>query len=137
MHLYLLDPYKKEKSFETITMNDVVYVMVNSKLAENKEGGRRSLQEFEFDDISSEDEWIMENIEGREDNENINLNDTCNSNRDDEHLVEGQVQGGVEDDDVLAIPTLEEENVLVDVLNEGDITNEDPFNFHFNFNDLY
>jgi len=135
--LYLLDPYKKEKSFETITMNDVVYVMVNSKLAENKEGGRRSLQEFEFDDISSEDEWIMENIEGREDNENINLNDTCNSNRDDEHLVEGQVQGGVEDDDVLAIPTLEEENVLVDVLNEGDITNEDPFNFHFNFNDLY
>jgi len=135
--LYLLDPYKKEKSIETITMNDVVYVMVNSKLAENKEGGRRSLQEFEFDDISSEDEWIMENIEGREDNENINLNDTCNSNRDDEHLVEGQVQGGVEDDDVLAIPTLEEENVLVDVLNEGDITNEDPFNFHFNFNDLY
>ena len=85
--MYLLDPYKKEKSFETITMNDVVYVMVNSKLAENKEGGRRSLQEFEFDDISSEDEWIMENIEGREDNENINLNDTCNSNRDDEHLV--------------------------------------------------
>ena len=135
--MYLLDPYKKEKSFETITMNDVVYVMVNSKLAENKEGGRRSLQEFEFDDISSEDEWIMENIEGREDNENINLNDTCNSNRDDEHLVEGQVQGGVEDDDVLAIPTLEEENVLVDVLNEGDITNEDPFNFHFNFNYLY
>jgi len=119
------------------TMNDVVYVMVNSKLAEKKEGGRRSLQEFEFDDISSDDEWIMENVEGGEDNENINLNDTPNSNRDDEHLVEGQVQGGVEDDDVLAIPTLEEGNVLVDVLHEGDITNEDPFNFHFNFNDLY
>jgi len=79
----------------------------------------------------------MENVEGGEGNENINLNDTPNSNRDDEHLVDGQVQGGVEDDDVLTIPTLEEENVLVDVLYEGDITNEDPFNFYFNFNDLY
>jgi len=35
----------------------------------------------------------------------IDLNDTLNSNGDDEHLVEGQVQGGVEDDDVLVIPT--------------------------------
>jgi len=43
----------------------------------------------------------------------------------------------VADDDVLAIPTLEDENVLVDVLHERDITHEDPFNFHFNFNDLY
>jgi len=31
---------------------------------------------------------------------NINLNDTLNSNGDDEHLVVGQVhEGGVEDDD--------------------------------------
>jgi len=36
---------------------------------------------------------------------NIVLNDTLNSNEDDEHLVDGQVQGGVEDDDVLVIPT--------------------------------
>jgi len=49
-------------------------------------------------------------------------------------LVEGQVQGGVEDDDVLAIPTLEEENVLIDVLHK---TNEDFFSFHFNMSDLY
>jgi len=39
-------------------------------------------------------------------------------------LVEGKVQGGVEDDDVLAILTLEEENVLIDVLHEGDQTND-------------
>ena len=43
----------------------------------------------------------------------------------------------MEDDDVLAIPTLEEENVLIDVLHEGDKTNEDSFNFHFNVSDLY
>jgi len=36
---------------------------------------------------------------------NIDLNDTLNSNGDDEHLVEDQVQGGVEDDDILVIPT--------------------------------
>jgi len=35
---------------------------------------------------------------------NIDLNDTFNSNGDDEYLVEGKVQGGVEDDDVLVIP---------------------------------
>jgi len=52
-------------------------------------------------------------------------------------LVEGQVQGGVEDDDVLVIPTLEEENVLIDVVNGGDKTNEDSINFHFNVSDLY
>jgi len=36
---------------------------------------------------------------------NIDLNDTLNSDGDDEHLVEVQVQGGVQDDDVLVIPT--------------------------------
>jgi len=35
---------------------------------------------------------------------NIDLNDTLNSNGDDEYLLEGQVQGGVEDNDVLVIP---------------------------------
>jgi len=53
-------------------------------------------------------------------------------------LVEGgQVQGGVKDDNVLVIPTLEEENVLIDVLHEGDKTNEDSFNFYFYVSDLY
>jgi len=68
---------------------------------------------------------------------NIDLNDTLNSNEDDEHLVEGQVQGGVEDDNVLAILTLEEKNVFIDVLHERDKTNEDSFNFHFNVSNLY
>jgi len=61
------------------------------------------------------DEWIMENVEG--DNENVGLNDAPNSNGD-EHLVEGQAQGGGEEDDILVIPHLEEEDVLVDVLRE-------------------
>ena len=52
-------------------------------------------------------------------------------------MVEGQVQGDKEDDDVFVIPTLEEKNVYIDVLHERDKTNEDSFNFHFNLNDLY
>jgi len=43
----------------------------------------------------------------------------------------------VEDNDVFVILTLEEENVLIDVLHEEDKTNEDSFNFHFNVTDLY
>jgi len=54
---------------------------------------KRSLEEFEIDDIPSDDKQIMENIEGG-DNENLNLNDAPNSNGDDENLVEGQSQGG-------------------------------------------
>ena len=65
------------------------------------------------------------------------FNDTLDSNGDDEHLVEGQVQGGVEDDDILVIPILEEENILIDVLCEGDKSNENFFNFYFNVSDLY
>jgi len=60
----------------------------------------------------------MRNVEGGEDNENINLNDTPSSNEDDEHLVEGEAQGGGGDDDIIAIPTLEEENILIDVLHQ-------------------
>jgi len=68
---------------------------------------------------------------------NIDLNNTLSLNGDDEHLVEGKVQGGVEDNDVFAIPTLEEENVLLDMLYERDKSNEDSFIFHFNVSDLY
>jgi len=49
-------------------------------------------------------------------------------------LVEGQAQGGGEEDYVLSIPPLEEENVLIDMLHEGD---RDPFSFCFDSNDLY
>jgi len=82
-------------------MNDVVYVMVNSKLVEKKEGGRRSLEEFELDDR------FMKNVKGGGDNENIDLIDTPTSNGDNKPLVEGQIQGGKEDDDALAISVLE------------------------------
>ncbi|KAF1888948.1 hypothetical protein Lal_00036661 [Lupinus albus] len=40
------------------TMNDVVYVMTNSKLAKNK---FRKANEYNMDDIDFDDDWIVEN----------------------------------------------------------------------------
>ncbi|KAI9087127.1 hypothetical protein K1719_030891 [Acacia pycnantha] len=40
-------------------MNDVVFVMTNSKLARKKQV--RKTGEYSIDDVSSEDEWIVEN----------------------------------------------------------------------------
>ena len=59
-------------------MNDVVFVMTNSKLARKKQV--RKTGEYNIDDVSSEDEWIVENegtssnVEGLdEDNFDFNL----------------------------------------------------------------
>jgi len=52
-------------------------------------------------------------------------------------LVEGQTQSGEQEDDLFAIPPLEEEDVLIDVLREGDGANEDPLSFGLNLKDLY
>ena len=39
-------------------MNDVVYVMANSKLAKKKQS--KTAKEFNIDDMESDDEWMME-----------------------------------------------------------------------------
>jgi hypothetical protein len=42
-------------------MNDVVFVMTNSKLAKKKKD--RKVVEYSLDDIDSDDEWIVNNKE--------------------------------------------------------------------------
>jgi len=71
------------------------------------------------------------------DNENEGLDDVPNSNEDDEHLVEGQAQTREQEDDVLAMPPLQVEDVLFDVLGEGNGRNEDPLSFGFNLKNLH
>lgn len=66
----------------------------------------------------------MDYVEG--DDENEGLDDVPNSKEDDEHLVEGQAQIGEQEDDVLAVPPLQVEDVLIDVLGEGDGSHGDP-----------
>ncbi|XP_019415421.1 PREDICTED: uncharacterized protein LOC109326944 [Lupinus angustifolius] len=58
---------KKRNRLKQKTMNDVVFVMVNSKL-ENKKQTRKSDIPFKLDDIYDDDEWIMNN---NEDDENV------------------------------------------------------------------
>ncbi|PNY08093.1 HAT family dimerization domain containing protein [Trifolium pratense] len=51
------------------TMNDVVFVMTNSKLSKKEKKTRKIVDcELEFDDIDSDNEWIVED-EGSIDNE--------------------------------------------------------------------
>ncbi|XP_019451830.1 PREDICTED: uncharacterized protein LOC109353928 [Lupinus angustifolius] len=77
---------KKRNCMKQKTMNDVVFVMVNSKL-ENKKQTRKSYIKFNLDDISDDDEWIMNN---NEDDENAERdNDDLNT-----PLEEALLEGG-------------------------------------------
>ncbi|KAK4284068.1 hypothetical protein QN277_000946 [Acacia crassicarpa] len=55
---------KKRNHLKQKTMNDVVFVMTNSRLAEKK---HRKPVEYNFDDLESDDDWIVENEEDLED----------------------------------------------------------------------
>lgn len=48
-------------------MNDVVFVMTNSKLAKKKKA--RKIVDYSLDDIDSDDEWIVNNDEAILENE--------------------------------------------------------------------
>lgn len=72
--------------------------MINSVLAKEGKAKENCLRSLNLDDIPSNNEQVMENVE---DNENVGFNDAPNSNEDDVHLVEGQAQ-----DDVFVVPPL-------------------------------
>ncbi|MCH85566.1 HAT family dimerization domain containing protein, partial [Trifolium medium] len=42
------------------TMNDVVFVMVNSRLAKKKKGRTPVTPDVEFDDLGSDDDWVID-----------------------------------------------------------------------------
>ena len=57
----------------------------------------------------------MKNVEGRGDNENIDLSDTSNSNG----LVERQIQCIRKNDYILVIQYLKEKNILINMFYKG------------------
>ncbi|KAK4276297.1 hypothetical protein QN277_019261 [Acacia crassicarpa] len=76
---------KRRNRLKQQKMNDVVFVMTNSKLARQKQV--RKTGEYNIDDVSSEDEWIVENegtssnVEGLdEDNFDFNLDNLIEEN---------------------------------------------------------
>nr|KYP47830.1 hypothetical protein KK1_030526 [Cajanus cajan] len=63
---------KRRNRLKQSTMNDVVYVMANSKLAKKKQ--TRKPVQINFDDFSSDDEWIMEDEHGENEGLDLNVN---------------------------------------------------------------
>lgn len=53
---------KRRNRLKQKTMNDVVFVMANSKLAKKKK--TRKVIEYNIDEIESDDEWIVDNDQG-------------------------------------------------------------------------
>lgn len=100
-------------------MNDVVFVMTNSRLA-NRKKARKAI-EYSIDDLSSDDEWIAENNGSSSNNEGFELDNLDLNVPSDDDLIEVQVvedaSGGGAPLDDLEIPN--------DDINEIDIDDED------------
>ncbi|KAG4377511.1 hypothetical protein GLYMA_18G136551v4 [Glycine max] len=103
-------------------MNDVVFVMTNSRL--NKKKDVRKAKDFNIDDAASNDEWIVEN----EENSDLNA-------LDEDILVElgedarGEGVGGAPMDD-LEVPPIDDDG------DGGDAINEEEDYLHLTLNDL-
>jgi hypothetical protein len=79
-------------------MNDVVFVMTNSKLLKKKKNRKVVDCEIEFDEIDSDNEWIVED-EGSDENEILDFT-----------IEEDEVGGigGTQDEDDGAVPNEDE-----------------------------
>lgn len=66
---------KRRNRLRQQTLNDVVLVMSNSKLAKRHEAGK--VLGYNIDDISSDDEWILENNGSSPNSEESELDDLC------------------------------------------------------------
>jgi len=101
-------------------MNDVVFVMTNSRLTKKKDV--RKTKEYTIDDISSDDEWTVE--------ENETLYDL-----DEDILLEDDATRGTNDlevppnDDDLEVPPIDDNE------NEGLLEDQDDYPI-INMNDL-
>ncbi|XLS47444.1 hypothetical protein HN51_021802, partial [Arachis hypogaea] len=68
---------KRRNRLKTSTMNDVVFVMTNSRLARKKPS--RNTADYSFEDLDSDEEWIvedenmMENMEEFDTQNDVNL----------------------------------------------------------------
>jgi len=110
-------------------MNDVVFVMTNSKMAKKKKA--RKMVDYSFDDIDSDDEWIVNNDECSLENEILDLTIEC---EDFEGGIPNEGDNGVSTasaENDLEIPNLDEEfeglgddEVMEDVGLDQDVLNE-------------
>ena len=83
-------------------MNDVVFVMTNSRLGKKKKS--RNPAEYNLEDLDSDEEWIVENEDVLENLEELDIPDDLN-------LVPGEGGGRIGGpSDYLDIPTLDDDD---------------------------
>jgi hypothetical protein len=108
-------------------MNDVVFVMTNSKLLKKKKNRKVVDCEIEFDEIDSDNEWIVED-EGSDENEILDFTIEevgGTQNEEDEavptedecemHNLDDDIEG--EEDDMEDMGVGIDENLLKDLMN--------------------
>ncbi|XP_073223898.1 uncharacterized protein [Cicer arietinum] len=83
---------KRRNRLKEKTINDVVFVMANSKLVKKKQ--TRNVVEHNLDDLESDDEWIVDNNECSTKNDIL---DFTIENEDLEFGKQNEVRNGVED----------------------------------------
>ena len=99
-------------------MNDVVFVMVNSRLAKKKQS--RKPAEYNLDDLDSDEEWIVENDDELEGLEDLEIPDDL-----DLLLQEGGGRVGGPSDD-LEIPPLDDDDFDELLQRDGNEDGGDP-----------
>ena len=114
-------------------MNDLVFVMYNSKLMEKQQHVRKVI-DCGIDDVSSDDEWIVENDENSSNNEGLDLDggdsvhDLEVGNEDDLHDVQvGEVASNVASasKDYLDLDLEDNDDEIEGEEEEEDIDNDD------------
>lgn len=86
---------KRRNRLKQKTMNDVVFVMANSRLSKKKK--ERKTHEMEFNDISSDDDWVLD----------MNVEDGSTDNLDEDFVLVNEDQNE-KDEDVTIVHNLEE-----------------------------
>ncbi|QHN96665.1 uncharacterized protein DS421_18g620540 [Arachis hypogaea] len=94
---------KRRNRLKAKTMNDVVFVMTNSRLAKKKQTRRSLDYDYSLDELDSDEEWIVADEDGEEEDldaliSDPDLNDGASGNR---------VVGASKD--LLAIPYLDDD----------------------------
>ncbi|KAK2354618.1 hAT dimerization domain-containing protein / transposase protein [Trifolium repens] len=102
---------KRRNRLKQKTMNDVVFVMTNSKLAKKKKA--RKVADFTLDDIDSDNEWIVED-EGSAENEILDFT-----------IESEDLEGGTQNEPEVAAATVEEDECEVHNLDDEFEGNED------------
>ncbi|XP_061365791.1 uncharacterized protein LOC133309070 [Gastrolobium bilobum] len=87
---------KRRNRLKQKTMNDVVFVMANSKLAKMKDDAGKTI-EYGIDDLSSDDDWIVDHDESSSNDEDLDLDnlDLDTPNQEDLVQVGEHATGGV------------------------------------------